>query len=45
MFRLKPTAEQGENYNDGTPFIQRLMEKTEQVQSFSTCSAGKRSRA
>ena len=30
MFRLKPTAEQGENYNDGTPFIQRLMEKTEQ---------------
>lgn len=29
-FRLKPTAEQGENYNDGTPFIQRLIEKAEQ---------------
>lgn len=29
-FRLKPTAEQGKNYNDGTPFIQRLMEKAEQ---------------
>ena len=26
-FKLKPTAKQGKNYNDGTPFIERLMEK------------------
>ncbi len=26
-FKLKPTAKQGENYNDGTPFIKYLMEK------------------
>jgi len=29
-FRLKPTAKQGKNYNDGTPFIKFLMEKAEQ---------------
>ena len=28
-FRLKPTADQDKNYNDGTPFIQHLMEKAE----------------
>ena len=27
-FKLKPTAKQGKNYNDGTPFIKHLMEKT-----------------
>ena len=26
-FKLKPTAKQGKNYNDGTPFIKHLMEK------------------
>ena len=26
-FNLKPTAKQGKNYNDGTPFIKHLMEK------------------
>ncbi len=26
-FRLKPTKNQGKDYNDGTPFIERLMEK------------------
>ena len=26
-FRLKPTENQGKDYNDGTPFIERLMEK------------------
>jgi hypothetical protein len=26
-FRLKPTGSQGENYNDGTPFIKYLMAK------------------
>ena len=26
-FRLKPTAKQGVNYNDGTPFIEYLMKK------------------
>ena len=26
-FRLKPTEDQGEYYNDGTPFIKYLMEK------------------
>lgn len=29
-FKLKPTAIQGKNYNDGTPFIKHLMEKTKQ---------------
>lgn len=29
-FKLKPTATQGKNYNDGTPFIRFLMEKAEQ---------------
>lgn len=29
-FRLKPTEDQGENYNDGTPFIKYLMEKAVQ---------------
>ena len=29
-FRLKPTEDQGENYNDGTPFIRYLMEKAVQ---------------
>ena len=29
-FKLKPTATQGKNYNDGTPFIRFLMEKSEQ---------------
>ena len=29
-FKLKPTAKQGKNYNDGTPFIKYLMEKAEQ---------------
>lgn len=29
-FKLKPTAKQGKNYNDGTPFIKYLMEKGEQ---------------
>lgn len=29
-FKLKPTAKQGKNYNDGTPFIRFLMEKAEQ---------------
>ena len=29
-FKLKPTAKQGKNYNDGTPFIKHLMEKTKQ---------------
>ena len=28
-FKLKPTAKQGKNYNDGTPFIKHLMEKAE----------------
>lgn len=28
-FRLKPLVEQGENYNDGTPFIKSLIEKAE----------------
>lgn len=28
-FKLKPTKKQGKNYNDGTPFIKHLMEKTE----------------
>ena len=27
-FKLKPTTKQGKNYNDGTPFIRHLMEKT-----------------
>ena len=26
-FKLKPTAKQGKNYNDGTPFIKHLIEK------------------
>lgn len=30
LFKLKPTAKQGKNYNDGTPFIKYLMEKAEQ---------------
>lgn len=30
FFKLKPTAKQGKNYNDGTPFIRFLMEKAEQ---------------
>jgi len=29
-FRLKPTEDQGDNYNDGTPFIKYLMEKAVQ---------------
>ena len=29
-FRLKPTNNQGKDYNDGTPFIERLMEKAVQ---------------
>lgn len=29
-FRLKPTEDQGGNYNDGTPFIEYLMEKAVQ---------------
>lgn len=29
-FRLKPTENQGREYNDGTPFIERLMEKAVQ---------------
>lgn len=29
-FRLKPTKNQGKDYNDGTPFIERLMEKAVQ---------------
>ena len=29
-FRLKPTKEQGQDYNDGTPFIKCLMEKAVQ---------------
>ena len=29
-FRLKPTEDQGENYNDGTPFIKYLIEKAVQ---------------
>ncbi len=29
-FRLKPTENQGKEYNDGTPFIERLMEKAVQ---------------
>lgn len=29
-FRLKPTANQGRNYNDGTPFIEYLMQKAVQ---------------
>ena len=29
-FKLKPTAKQGINYNDGTPFINYLMEKADQ---------------
>lgn len=29
-FKLKPTATQGKNYNDGTPFIRFLMEKAGQ---------------
>ncbi len=29
-FKLKPTAKQGKNYNDGTPFIRFLMEKAEE---------------
>jgi phosphatidylserine/phosphatidylglycerophosphate/cardiolipin synthase-like enzyme len=29
-FKLKPTAKQGKNYNDGTPFIKYLMEMTNQ---------------
>lgn len=29
-FRLKPTAKQGKNYNDGTPLIKFLMDKAEQ---------------
>ena len=28
-FRLKPSVEQGDNYNDGTPFIKSLIEKAE----------------
>ena len=28
-FRLKPSVEQGENYNDGTPFVKSLIEKAE----------------
>ena len=28
-FRLKPSVQQGENYNDGTPFIKSLIEKAE----------------
>lgn len=28
-FRLKPSGRQGENYNDGTPFIKSLIEKAE----------------
>lgn len=28
-FRLKPSVEQGDNYNDGTPFIKFLIEKAE----------------
>lgn len=30
QFKLKPTAKQGKNYNDGTPFIKYLMERTKQ---------------
>ena len=30
-FRLKPTGSQGENYNDGTPFIKYLMAKAIQA--------------
>jgi phosphatidylserine/phosphatidylglycerophosphate/cardiolipin synthase-like enzyme len=29
-FKLKPTAKQGKNYNDGTPFIKYLMGKANQ---------------
>jgi phosphatidylserine/phosphatidylglycerophosphate/cardiolipin synthase-like enzyme len=29
-FRLKPTEDQGKDYNDGTPFIKHLMEKAVQ---------------
>ena len=29
-FRLRPTKNQGKDYNDGTPFIERLMEKAVQ---------------
>ena len=29
-FRLKPTVDQGRNYNDGTPFIEYLMQKAVQ---------------
>lgn len=29
-FRLRPSEEQGDNYNDGTPFIKHLIEKAEQ---------------
>ena len=32
-FKLKPTAKQGKNYNDGTPLIKYLMEKAEQGKS------------
>ena len=32
-FKLKPTAKQGKNYNDGTPLIKYLMEKAKQGKS------------
>ena len=36
-FRLKPTENQGRDYNDGTPFIERLMEKAVQGACVSIC--------